>query len=113
MEEKIRALEEGFRSQDGEQAFPEFRAGDRVRVHERVTERKQEGKERIQVFDGVVLQVRGKGISKTFTIRKESFGVGVEKIFPLYSPKIARIEVVERRKVRQSRPFYLRRERLR
>lgn len=118
MDDAIRALESELRAGagggDGETPeHPKFRAGDRVRVHERITEGMEEGKERIQVFEGIVLQIKGRGLAKTFTVRKESFGIGVEKIFPLYSPKITRIEVVEGSDVRQSRPFYLRRERLR
>jgi len=122
MDQKIRALEEELKQQaDGvgaaiprEGEDPPFRPGDKVRVYERVSEAGEDTKERIQVFEGVVLQIRGRGASRTFTVRKESFGIGVEKIFPLYSPKIAQIEVVERRgRVRRARLFYLRRQRLR
>ena len=85
--------------------LPEFGAGDTLNVHVRVLEG---DKERIQVFQGVVLQQRGEGISKTFTIRKVSAGVGVERIFPLHSPRIAKIEVLKRGRVRRARIFYLR-----
>ena len=117
MDDLIRALETDLResaSEDGTpREVPEFYPGDRIRVHERVTEGLDEGRSRIQVFDGIVLQIKGHGLTKTFTIRKESFGIGVEKIYPLYSPKIEGIEVVERGDVRQSRPFYLRKLRMR
>jgi len=84
---------------------PEFRPGDTVRVHYRI----QEGdKERIQVFEGVVIRKRGGGTRATFTVRKVSYGVGVERIFPLHSPFIEKIEVVSRGKVRRARLYYLR-----
>ena len=82
-----------------------FGAGDNVKVHIRVTEGKRE---RIQIFEGVVIKRAGGGVSETFTVRKISFGVGVEKIFPLNSPMIDRIEVMRRGKVRRARINYLR-----
>ena len=84
---------------------PDFKAGDTVRVHVRI---KEGDKERIQVFEGVVLRRRGGGMGATFTVRKVSYGVGVERVFPLHSPVIDRIEVVTRGKVRQGRIYYLR-----
>ena len=84
---------------------PEFRSGDTVRVHVRI---KEGDKERIQVFEGVVLQRRRGGASASFTVRKVSYGVGVERIFPLQSPTIAKIEVKARGRVRRSRLTYLR-----
>ena len=85
---------------------PEFGAGDTVRVHVRVVEGE---KERIQLFEGVVIQRRGAGIHATFTVRKISTGgVGVERIFPLHTPRIAKIEVLRRGKVRRSKIYYLR-----
>jgi large subunit ribosomal protein L19 len=84
---------------------PEFRAGDTVRVHVRVVEG---DKERIQVFQGVVIGRRGGGTRETFTVRKISGGIGVERIFPLHSPSISRIEVVRRGKVRRAKLYYLR-----
>ncbi len=102
------------REGDGQKGEPvTFRAGDRIRVHELIADVSQEGKERIQIFEGTVLQIKGSGSSKSFTIRKESFGIGVEKIFPIYSPKIKKIEVVEKGHVRRARPFYLRGQRSR
>lgn len=85
--------------------IPVFGAGDNVKVHIRVTEGKRE---RIQIFEGVVIKRAGGGVSETFTVRKISFGVGVEKIFPLNSPMIDRIEVMRRGKVRRARINYLR-----
>lgn len=84
---------------------PEFKAGDTVKVAVRIIEN---NKERIQVFQGVVMQRRGSGVSETFTVRKISEGVGVERTFPIHSPVIARIEVVKHGKVRRSRITYLR-----
>ena len=85
--------------------LPEFQSGDEVKVFVRIIENK---KERIQVFQGVVLQRRGGGVAETFTVRKMSSGVGVEKTFPLHSPSISKIEVVRRGKVRRNKIFYLR-----
>jgi len=85
--------------------LPEFRAGDTVKVHTRIIEG---DKERIQVFQGVVLRVNRGGTNATFTVRKVSDGVGVERIFPLHTPAIDRVEVVNSGKVRRSRIYYLR-----
>ncbi|ACJ34120.1 Ribosomal protein L19 [Anoxybacillus flavithermus WK1] len=85
--------------------LPEFRPGDTVRVHVKVVEG---NRERIQVFEGVVIKRRGGGISETFTVRKVSYGVGVERTFPLHTPKIAKLEVVRRGKVRRAKLYYLR-----
>lgn len=85
--------------------LPEFRAGDTVRVHVKVVEGTRE---RIQVFEGVVIKRRGGGISETFTVRKISYGVGVERTFPLHTPKIAKVEVLRRGKVRRAKLYYLR-----
>lgn len=84
---------------------PDFRPGDTLRVHVKVIEGQRE---RIQVFEGVVIKKRGSGISQTFTVRKVSNGVGVERTFPLHSPKIDKIEVVRRGKVRRAKLYYLR-----
>lgn len=85
--------------------LPEFKPGDHIRVHVRVIEG---DKERIQAFEGDVINIRGTGLSKTFTVRKISSGVGVERIFPYHSPKIAKIEVLRQGKVRRAKLFYLR-----
>ena len=84
---------------------PEFRAGDTVRVHVRI---KEGEKERIEIFEGLVIYRHGGGISATFTVRKISSGVGVEKIFPVHSPMIAKIEVVRLGKVRRAKLSYIR-----
>ncbi len=84
---------------------PDFSSGDTVKVYVRIIENK---KERIQVFQGVVMQRRGSGVSETFTVRKISSGVGVERTFPVNSPAISKIELVKRGKVRRSRITYLR-----
>ena len=84
---------------------PEFRAGDTVRVHVRVVEG---DKERIQVFQGVVIGRRGGGTRETFTVRKISGGIGVERIFPLHSPTIQKVEVMRSAKVRRAKLYYLR-----
>ena len=85
--------------------LPRFDAGDRVRVHFQVVEG---GRRRTQVFEGVVLKRQGSGVRETFTVRKESFGVGVERTFPAHSPKIERIEVASRGEVRRAKLYYLR-----
>src|SRR5215207_8326401 len=84
---------------------PAFQAGDRVRVHFQVIEGTRR---RTQVFEGVVLKRQGEGVRETFTVRKQSFGVGVERTFPLHSPKIERIEVAARGEVRRAKLYYLR-----
>jgi large subunit ribosomal protein L19 len=88
--------------------LPEFRPGDTVRVHVRVVEA---GRERIQVFQGVVIRRQGGGLQETFTVRKISFGVGVERTFPLHSPSIGKLEVVSRGHVRRAKLYYLRERR--
>jgi large subunit ribosomal protein L19 len=85
--------------------LPKFRPGDTVRVHVKVVEGTRE---RIQLYEGVVIQRRGGGVSETFTVRKISYGVGVERIFPVHTPKITLLEVIRRGKVRRAKLFYLR-----
>jgi large subunit ribosomal protein L19 len=85
--------------------LPPFRSGDTIRVHVRVTEG---DKQRIQVFEGVVTRRRGRGPSATFTVRKISSGVGVERIFPVESPSVAKVEIKSRGHVRRARLYYLR-----
>ena len=85
--------------------IPSFRPGDTVKVHVRVIEG---NRERVQVFEGVVLARNGGGIRETFTVRKMSFGVGVERTFPVHSPNIAKIEVAKRGDVRRAKLYYLR-----
>jgi large subunit ribosomal protein L19 len=87
------------------QGLPKFDPGDRVRVHFQVVEG---NRRRIQVFEGVVLRRQGSGVRETFTVRKQSFGVGVERTFPLHSPKIEKLEVAARGDVRRAKLYYLR-----
>src|SRR6266513_2983637 len=84
---------------------PSFRAGDRVRVHFQVVEGQRR---RTQVFEGIVLKRQGHGARETFTVRKQSFGVGVERTFPLHSPKVERVEIASRGEVRRAKLYYLR-----
>jgi large subunit ribosomal protein L19 len=85
--------------------IPAFRAGDSLKVHVKVVEG---NRSRVQVFQGVCLRVQGSGVGRTFTVRKVSFGVGVERTFPLHTPIIDRIEVVTRGDVRRAKLYYLR-----
>ena len=84
---------------------PEFRVGDTVRVDVKIIEGKSE---RIQAFEGIVMARKGSGISETFTVRKNSYGVGVERVFPVHSPKLAKITVIRRGKVRRAKLTFLR-----
>ncbi|GEN82048.1 50S ribosomal protein L19 [Sporosarcina luteola] len=85
--------------------IPDFRPGDTVRLHVKIVEGTRE---RIQIYEGVVIKRRGGGISETFTVRKISNGVGVERTFPVHTPKIAKLEVTRRGKVRRAKLYYLR-----
>src|SRR2546422_5838177 len=91
-------------SQQTKQDAPSLRPGETVRVHVKVVEGE---KERTQVFEGIVIRISGKGSRTTFTVRKISYGVGVERIFPLHSPRIDRIEVIARGKVRRAKTYHL------
>ena len=86
-------------------SIPEFRVGDTVRVDVKIIEGKRE---RIQAFEGIVMARKGSGVSETFTVRKNSYGVGVERVFPVHSPKLAKITVVRRGKVRRAKLTFLR-----
>jgi len=98
---RLQAIEAELLKKD----LPSFRPGDTVRVHLRI----QEGdKERVQVFEGVVIKIHRAGANSTFTVRKVSYGIGVEKIFPLHSPLVEKIEVRQMGRVRRSRLYYLR-----
>lgn len=97
----IQSLEQEHLKSD----FPEFRSGCTVRVHYKVIEG---SRERIQVFEGVVIRRRGAALGETFTVRRVSYGVGVERTFLIHSPKIAKIEVLRWGKVRRARLYYLR-----
>ena len=85
--------------------LPEMRVGDTVRVHVRI---KEGSRERIQVFEGVIIARKGGGIGETITVRRVSYGVGCEKVFPLHSPNVAMIETVRHGKVRRAKLYYLR-----
>lgn len=97
----IQTIEESQKKAD----IPSFKVGDTVRVHFRIIEGKNE---RIQVYEGAVISFKNSGVSKTFTVRKNSYGVGVERIFPINSPRIAKIEMVRPGKVRRAKLYYLR-----
>jgi len=86
--------------------LPDFRPGDTVKVHVRITD--DPGKERIQVYQGVVLRRNGKDLDATFTVRKISGGIGVERIFPVHSPIVAKLEILSSANVRQARLYFLR-----
>lgn len=84
---------------------PQFNVGDTVKVHVNI---KEGNRERIQVFEGTVIAKRGSGVSETFTVRRVSYGVGVERVFPVNSPNVVRVDVVRSGKVRRSKLYYLR-----
>lgn len=84
---------------------PQIRIGDTVRVHVRIREGERE---RIQVFEGTIIARRGSGVSETFTVRRVSYGVGVERVFPVNSPKVAKVELIRAGRVRRSKLYYLR-----
>lgn len=85
--------------------LPAVEIGDTVKVHVKIREGE---KERIQIFEGTVIARRGSGVSETFTVRRVSYGVGVEKVFPIHSPNVAKVELVRHGKVRRSKLYYLR-----
>ena len=97
---QIYAVEEGFRRQ-----APAFNVGDTIRIYVKVVEG---DKERLQPFEGTVIARKGSGVRETFMVRKMSFGVGVERIFPLHSPSIDKIETIKRGKVRRAKLYYIR-----
>jgi large subunit ribosomal protein L19 len=97
----LKSLEAKYRKSN----IPEFSPGDTIRVHVKI---KEGDKERIQVFQGTVIARTGGGISEAFTVRKLSSGVGVERVFPLHSPNIAKIEMIKQGRVRRSKLYYLR-----
>lgn len=88
-----------------EKAAPDVTVGDTVRVHLRV---KEGNRERIQVFEGTVIARKGSGVSETFTVRRLSYGVGIERVFPLHSPNVAKVEIVRYGRVRRAKLYYLR-----
>ncbi|MDR7483010.1 MAG: 50S ribosomal protein L19 [Armatimonadota bacterium] len=99
--DRVKAVEAAFLKKQ----VPDFRPGDTVRVHVKVTEG---GRERLQMFEGTVIARRGGGTGATFTVRRISHGIGVERIFPLHSPRVEKIDVVRRGRVRRAKLHYLR-----
>ena len=99
---------EKFQEAQVRKDLPSLRAGDTVRVHVRLKEGQGE-KERIQPFEGVVIKIRGKSTGASFTVRRVSFGVGIERIFPVNSPTISSVEVLRQGRVRRAKLYYLRR----
>ena len=97
----INEIENKYIKQD----LPDFQSGDTVKVNVRVTEG---SRERIQAFEGIIIAINGKGINKTITVRKVSFGIGVERIFPVHAPIVSNIEVQKKGKVRRSKLYFLR-----
>lgn len=87
------------------ETLPKFNIGDTVRVHVNI---KEGDRERIQMFDGIVIARRGSGVSETFTVRRLSYGVGVERVFPINSPNVVKVDVIRRGKVRRAKLYYLR-----
>ena len=98
-------LIQAFTNEQIKETVPQFKIGDTVRVHNRI---KEGNRERIQMFDGIVIAKNGGGISETFTVRKISYGVGVEKTFPIHSPNVEKVDVVRRGKIRRAKLYYLR-----
>ncbi len=94
-----------FTSEQLKQEIPQFNVGDTVRVHNKIVEG---NRERIQMFEGTVIAKKNGGISETFTVRRVSYGVGVEKTFPLHSPRVDKVEVIRTGKVRRAKLYYLR-----
>ena len=105
LEEKTMNLMELVEREQLRTDLPDFKAGDTIRVHVKIVEGE---KERIQPFEGVVIRKKRGGIRSTFTVRKISYGIGVERVFPIHSPRIDRIDVISRGKVRRAKLFYLR-----
>lgn len=97
----MKMVEQGYLKKD----IPNFRSGDTVRVHVKVIEG---GRERTQVFEGTVIRRRGSGLNETFTVRRVTHGVGVERTFPVHSPRLAKIEIMRKGRVRRARLYYLR-----
>jgi len=97
----LRTVEQDYLKKE----IPPFRPGDTVRVHVKVIEG---NRERTQVFEGIVIRRRGSGLNETFTVRRVSYGVGVERTFPVHSPRLDKIEVVRKGRVRRARLYYLR-----
>jgi large subunit ribosomal protein L19 len=98
-------LIKAFTQEQMKEEVPAFNIGDTVRIHNKIVEGKRE---RIQMFEGTVIAKNGGGISETFTVRRISYGCGVEKVFPIHSPNVVKVDVIRRGKVRRAKLFYLR-----
>jgi large subunit ribosomal protein L19 len=98
---EIRAIEASQMTKE----LDDFKVGDAVKVHFKIVEGKTE---RIQVYEGLVISMKNSGVGKTFTVRKNSYGVGVERVFPMYSPRIAKVELMRPGKVRRAKLYYIR-----
>ena len=98
-------LIKAFTSEQLKQTVPTLNIGDTVRIHNKI---KEGARERIQMFEGTIIAKQGGGISETFTVRRISYGVGVEKTFPLHSPNVAKVDVIRVAKVRRAKLYYLR-----
>ena len=96
---------EAFAAEQLKPELPKFNVGDTVRVHNRI---KEGTRERVQLYEGTVIAKRGGGIGESFTVRRISYGVGVEKTFPIHSPNVVKVEVIRNGKVRRAKLFYLR-----
>ncbi len=94
-----------FTSEQYKEKVPEINVGDTIRIHNKI---KEGSRERIQLFEGTVIAKHGGGISETFTVRRISYGVGVEKIFPIHSPNVEKVEIIRSGKVRRAKLYYLR-----
>jgi large subunit ribosomal protein L19 len=102
MDQLIRRIEERYKRAV---ELPDFRVGDTVRVYYKVREG---NKERVQPFEGLVIRIQGTGLNRTFTVRKESYGVGIERTFPMYNPRLEKVEIVKFGKVRRAKLYYIR-----
>ena len=104
-ETEMNTIIEAFASEQLKNEIPSFNIGDTIRVHNRI---KEGNRERIQMFEGTVIAKRNGGIGETFTVRRISYGVGVEKTFPIHSPNVVKVDVIRTGKVRRAKLFYLR-----
>ena len=98
-------LIKAFTNEQLKENVPELNIGDTIRIHNKI---KEGNRERIQLFEGTIIAKNGGGISETFTVRRVSYGVGVEKTFPVHSPNVEKVEVIRRGKVRRAKLYYLR-----
>ena len=104
-ENPMNKIVEAFATEQLKTAIPAFNVGDTIRVHNRI---KEGSRERIQMFEGTVIAKRNGGVGETFTVRRVSYGVGVEKTFPIHSPNVVKVDVIRNGKVRRAKLFYLR-----